>query len=183
MLLPFAQCWPVRCAKCGHTGTISAAVADLAAKQLRCGSCGYRQPLRARYDRPRTASPEWTPGKSRPAGGCCQIPKLWAFAIRHRHAERSARRSSFRWITTGEEYPMTLLRTELRAAAAEIIKGDIKGKSLQEITHLMTVTQYVTNLCLNEIEDRGQLVLYMGNVVVPYECDYVLETALTRTQH
>jgi hypothetical protein len=47
----------------------------------------------------------------------------------------------------------------------------------------MTVTQYVTNLCLNEIEDRGQLVRYMGNVVVPYECDYALETALTRTQH
>jgi hypothetical protein len=78
---------------------------------------------------------------------------------------------------------MTLSRTELHAAAAEIINGDIKGKSLQEITHLMTVTQYVTNQCLNEIEDRGQLVLYMGNVVVPYECDYVLETALTRTRH
>ena len=82
------------------------------------------------------------------------------------------------------EYPMTTLsRTELHAAAAEIIKGDIKGKSLQEVTHLMTVTQYVTNLCLNEIEDRGQLVRYMGNVVVPYECDFALETALTRTQH
>jgi hypothetical protein len=40
MLLPLAQSWPVRCC---HTGTISAAVADLAAKQLRCGSCGHRQ--------------------------------------------------------------------------------------------------------------------------------------------
>ncbi|MGX9431435.1 MULTISPECIES: hypothetical protein [Bradyrhizobium] len=78
---------------------------------------------------------------------------------------------------------MGMSKFELLAAAAEITKGDIKGKSLQEITQLMTVTQYVTGLCLNEIRDRGQLVLYMGNVVVPYECDYVLETALTRTEH
>jgi hypothetical protein len=43
MLLPLAQSWPVRCAKCGHTGTITAATIDLAAEQLRCGSCGHRQ--------------------------------------------------------------------------------------------------------------------------------------------
>src|SRR6266702_1284168 len=45
MLLPFAHSWPVRCAKCGHTGTVTAATADLAAKPLRCGSCGHRQPF------------------------------------------------------------------------------------------------------------------------------------------
>jgi hypothetical protein len=44
-MLPFANSWPVRCAKCGHTGTVTAATADLAAKQLRCGSCGHRQPF------------------------------------------------------------------------------------------------------------------------------------------
>jgi hypothetical protein len=43
MLLPLVQSWPVRCAKCGHTGTITAATIDLAAKQLRCGACGHRQ--------------------------------------------------------------------------------------------------------------------------------------------
>jgi DNA-directed RNA polymerase subunit RPC12/RpoP len=45
MLLPFPHSWPVRCAKCGHTGTVTAATADLAAKPLRCGSCGHRQPF------------------------------------------------------------------------------------------------------------------------------------------
>ena len=45
MLLPFAHSWPVRSAKCGHTGTVTAATADLAAKPLRCGSCGHRQPF------------------------------------------------------------------------------------------------------------------------------------------
>jgi hypothetical protein len=45
MLLPFPHSWAVRCAKCGHTGTVTAATADLAAKPLRCGSCGHRQSL------------------------------------------------------------------------------------------------------------------------------------------
>jgi hypothetical protein len=43
MLLPLAQSWPVRCVKCGHTAIITAAMADLATKQLRCGCCGTRQ--------------------------------------------------------------------------------------------------------------------------------------------
>lgn len=43
MLLPLTQNWPVRCAKCGHTAIITATIADLAAKQLRCGCCGTRQ--------------------------------------------------------------------------------------------------------------------------------------------
>jgi hypothetical protein len=30
MMLALAYQWPVRCAKCGHRGTINAAVADLA---------------------------------------------------------------------------------------------------------------------------------------------------------
>jgi hypothetical protein len=45
MLLPFSHSWPVRCAKCGHTGTVTAATADLAAKPLRCKSGGHRQPF------------------------------------------------------------------------------------------------------------------------------------------
>jgi hypothetical protein len=36
--------WPVRSAKCGHTGTVTAATAELAAKPLRCGTCGHRHP-------------------------------------------------------------------------------------------------------------------------------------------
>jgi DNA-directed RNA polymerase subunit RPC12/RpoP len=44
-MLLFPHSWPVRCAKCGHTGTVTAATVDLAAKPLRCGSCGHRQPF------------------------------------------------------------------------------------------------------------------------------------------
>jgi DNA-directed RNA polymerase subunit N (RpoN/RPB10) len=62
MLLPFAHSWPVRCAKCSHTGTVTAATADLAAKPLRCGSCGHR----AGDHRPRAASTDRTQGKSKP---------------------------------------------------------------------------------------------------------------------
>jgi hypothetical protein len=43
MLLPFAHQWPVRCAKCSHRGTVTASLADLAIKQLKCLACGYRQ--------------------------------------------------------------------------------------------------------------------------------------------
>jgi hypothetical protein len=43
MLLPLAQPWNVRCIKCGHTATVTAAMTDLTAKQLRCGCCGTRQ--------------------------------------------------------------------------------------------------------------------------------------------
>lgn len=42
MLLPLAQSWPIRCAKCGHTAVITATFADLAERQLRCGCCGHR---------------------------------------------------------------------------------------------------------------------------------------------
>jgi hypothetical protein len=42
-MLPLAHRWNVRCARCGHRGEISAAVADLAHKALRCAACGHRQ--------------------------------------------------------------------------------------------------------------------------------------------
>lgn len=45
MPLPLPNSWPIRCVKCGHTAAITAAVADLAARQLRCGTCGHRQPF------------------------------------------------------------------------------------------------------------------------------------------
>jgi Zn ribbon nucleic-acid-binding protein len=45
MQLPLPNSWPVRCAKCRHSGTVSASVADLATKQLKCVACGHRQPF------------------------------------------------------------------------------------------------------------------------------------------
>jgi hypothetical protein len=43
-----------------------------------------------------------------------------------------------------------------------------------------TVTQFVTDLCLNEIEDRGALQIEDGVVLVPYYSNHHLETVLTR---
>lgn len=53
MLLPFPQRWPVRCAKCHHKGEISASVADLAVKVLKCERCGHRQGFSAEMIKPR----------------------------------------------------------------------------------------------------------------------------------
>jgi hypothetical protein len=44
MLLPLPQRWPIRCARCGHNGEISAALTDLATKVLACRACGHGQP-------------------------------------------------------------------------------------------------------------------------------------------
>jgi hypothetical protein len=35
-------------------------------------------------------------------------------------------------------------------------------------------------LCLNEIEERGELTFYLGSPIVPYHCDHMVETILTR---
>lgn len=47
---------------------------------------------------------------------------------------------------------------------------------------LITITQYVTDLCLNEIERRGELTVLDGVPVVPYQCEYMVETVLTRSR-
>jgi hypothetical protein len=49
----------------------------------------------------------------------------------------------------------------------------------------MTITQFVTDLCLREIEDRGQLAWAPGAggkmvPIVPYNSDVVVETVLNR---
>jgi hypothetical protein len=45
----------------------------------------------------------------------------------------------------------------------------------------MTVTQYVTDLCLNEVEQRGELPFYEGHPIVPYASGHMVETILTRS--
>ena len=43
-------------------------------------------------------------------------------------------------------------KAELIEAAHEIIGGDLADLSLDKLYRLMTVTQFVTSLCLNEVE-------------------------------
>jgi hypothetical protein len=75
-----------------------------------------------------------------------------------------------------------MTKVELVEAAYEITAGSVKDLTLDRLRSLMTVTQFVTDLCLNEIEDRGALTYSYDDsrVIIPYQCDHMLETILTR---
>jgi hypothetical protein len=74
----------------------------------------------------------------------------------------------------------SMSKAELIEAAYEVTGGNLNDLSLDRVYRLITVSQYVTDLCLNEIERRGALTFH-GNVpVVPYVADHLVETILTR---
>jgi len=69
---------------------------------------------------------------------------------------------------------------ELVEAAYEVTGGALLDLPSDKIMRLMTITQYVTDICLNEIERRGELQSHEGMTVVPYVADHGVETILTR---
>ena len=76
-----------------------------------------------------------------------------------------------------------MTKRELIEAASKITGGNIhniQDLTVKKLERLMTVTQFVTDLCLNELEERGKLVLLGDTPVVPYVADYRVETVLTR---
>jgi hypothetical protein len=75
-----------------------------------------------------------------------------------------------------------MTKTELVEAGYEITGGSVKDMTLGRLRALMTVTQYVTDLCLNEIERRGALTrsYHTDAIIVPYQCEYMVPTVLTR---
>ena len=75
---------------------------------------------------------------------------------------------------------MMMPKEQLIDAARVITDGDLAGCSLDRLCRLATVTQFVTDLCLNEIERRGELTYSRddGRVIVPYQSNYVLPTIL-----
>ena len=77
---------------------------------------------------------------------------------------------------------MTMTKDEVQARIAKMIPGGLllEFMSYEHIVELMTVTQVITNLCLNEIEQRGELTDHNGRAIVPYDADFVVETILTR---
>ncbi len=72
-------------------------------------------------------------------------------------------------------------KEELIEAAFEMTGGSLKDLSYDQILRVMTISQHVTDICLNEIEARGELTFYRGAPVVPYHSDHMVETILTRT--
>lgn len=76
---------------------------------------------------------------------------------------------------------MTMMsKEELINAAYDMTGGNLSDLSVDQIHRLMTVTQHVTDLCLNELEARGELTFYEGRLILPYHSEYGVETILTR---
>lgn len=75
---------------------------------------------------------------------------------------------------------MNIAREELIEAAYEVTGGNLADLTKVQIWRLMTVTQFVTDLCLNELEERDELTFVDDTVVVPYQSEHVVQTILTR---
>lgn len=78
-----------------------------------------------------------------------------------------------------------MTKEELDAAASEVIGSDAGALSelpVDKINRVITVSQYVTDVCLNELERRGVLEMKDGAPVVPYDSDHGVETILTRPE-
>ena len=61
--------------------------------------------------------------------------------------------------------------------------GKISELSRPQLEELMTVAQYVTDLCLNELEARGELRSYAGMLIVPYVWNMQWIRIRTRRTH
>jgi hypothetical protein len=76
-----------------------------------------------------------------------------------------------------------LTKADLIEAAYTITGGNLGDLSVGQIERLITITQHVTDLCLNELERRGELELTPdGTPLVPYVSEYLVECILTRNQ-
>lgn len=73
-----------------------------------------------------------------------------------------------------------LTEEKLIEAGNKIAGANLADLSVGEIERLMTITQYVTDCCLNELETRGVLEIIDGKPCVPYASEYMVETILTR---
>ena len=74
----------------------------------------------------------------------------------------------------------TMTRAELQAATAQLLGGHVRDFPLARLQRLITLTQYATDILLNEIEDRGELTFHDGVPIIPYQADYSVSTILTR---
>ena len=75
-----------------------------------------------------------------------------------------------------------MTKEELIEAAYEITGGSVPSLSSDKIVRLMTITQFISDLCLNEIEARGEIEFQDGFPVIPYCSGHAVETLLTREE-
>ena len=74
-----------------------------------------------------------------------------------------------------------MTKDELEQAAAEFLGGNITDLPLARLQRLITVSQFVTDTILNEIEERGELTFFQGDPIIPYHAEHHVETVLTRS--
>jgi hypothetical protein len=81
------------------------------------------------------------------------------------------------------EIAMTISMTkeDLIESASGLTAEILKGWSLDELRVLITQSQYVTDICINELERRGEITFSGGSPVLPYVSEHIVETILTRT--
>lgn len=77
---------------------------------------------------------------------------------------------------------MQLTKKELIETAYEMTAGPLESLTADQVRRLMTVTQYVTDICLNELEARDELTIHPDHwcIILPYESEHMVETILTR---
>lgn len=73
-----------------------------------------------------------------------------------------------------------LSEKQLRALARKVFAKQIEGTAPRKLEMLMTVTQYITDMCLNELERQGELTTMEGSICVPYMSPHMVHTVLTR---
>ena len=73
-----------------------------------------------------------------------------------------------------------MTKEQLIERAYFVSGGSLKNLTTEKIMELITVTQYVTDICINELEERKEIGFLDGMPIIPYECEHSVETILTR---
>lgn len=78
---------------------------------------------------------------------------------------------------------VNVTKAELEAAAEMLLGGKVEDVPLDTLWRLITISQFVTDTILNEIEARGELTFMGGDPnqpIVPYQSEHSVPTILTR---
>lgn len=69
----------------------------------------------------------------------------------------------------------------VRMLEQNLVEPDnVKTITSERLAHLLTIGEYIRDLCLVELEQRGELELHEGLFVMPYVGDVMVDTVLTR---
>lgn len=81
---------------------------------------------------------------------------------------------------------MKLNHNDLKERSARMLSAynnkniDIDDLSTRQLKELLTTTQFLFDVCLNKLEERGEIIFLGDAPLIPYVSDTVVETILTR---